>query len=36
MINDIFIEYLNTNDFIHQKLIEKCGREEIPIDEVIF
>ena len=34
MINDIINEYPNTNDFIQQKLIEKCGREGISIDEV--
>lgn len=36
MINDIIVEYPNTNDFIQQNLIKKCDREETPIDEVIF
>ena len=36
MINDIITEYPNTNDFIQQKLIEKCDREGISIDEVIY
>ena len=33
MINDIITEYPNINDFIQWKLIEKCDREEISIDE---
>ena len=36
MINDIIIEYRNTNDFIKEKLIEKSDRAGISIDEVIF
>ena len=36
IINDIITEYPNTNDFIQQNLIEKCDREEISIDEVIY
>ena len=36
MIDDIIIEYPDTNDFIPQKLNEKCDREGISIDEVIF
>ena len=36
MINDFITEYPNTNDFIQQKLIEKCDREGISIDEVIY
>ena len=36
MINDIITEYPNTNDFIQQKLIEKCDREGISIDEIIY
>ena len=34
MIDDIITEYPNINNFIQQKLIEKCDREEISIDEV--
>ena len=36
MINDIIMEYLNTNDFIKQKLNEKCDREGISMDKVIY
>ena len=36
MINDIITEYPNINDFMQQKLIEKCDREGISIDEVSF
>ena len=36
MINDIITEYPDFNDFIQQKLIEKCNRERMPIDEVTF
>ena len=36
MMNDIITEYPNINDFIQQKLIEKCDREGISIDEVGF
>ena len=36
MINDIIIEYPNTNDFIKEKLIEKSDRAGISIDEVIY
>ena len=36
MINDIVTEYPNTNDFIQQKLTEKCDREGISIDEAVF
>ena len=36
MMNDIITEYPNINDFIQQKLIEKCDREGISIDEVSF
>ena len=35
-INDIITEYPNINDFILWKLIEKCDREGISIDEVSF
>ena len=34
MINDIINKYRNTNDFVQQKLIEKCDREGILIDEL--
>ena len=34
MIDDINIEYRNINDFIQWKLIEKCDRGRISIDEV--
>ena len=34
MIDDIITEYPNINNFIQRKLIEKCDREEISIDEV--
>ena len=36
MINDVVIECPDTRDFTEQKLIEKCNREEISIDEVIY
>ena len=36
MMNDIVTEYPNTNDFIQQKLTEKCDREGILIDEAVF
>ena len=36
MMNDIVTEYPNTNDFIQQKLTEKCDREGISIDEAVF
>ena len=36
MINDIITEYPSTNDFVQQYLIEKCDREGISIDEVIY
>ena len=36
MINNIITEYPNTNAFIQKKLIEKCDREGISIDEVIY
>ena len=34
MINDIVTEYPNINDFTQRKLIKKCDREWISIDEV--
>ena len=36
MINDIITKYPSINDFIEGKLIEKCDREGISIDEVSF
>ena len=36
MINDIITEYSNINDFMQQKLIENCDREEISRDELRF
>ena len=36
MINDIINKYGNTNDFVQQKLIEKCDREGILIDELNY
>ena len=36
MINDIITENSSTNYFLQQRLIEKCDRERISIDEVIF
>ena len=35
VIDDIIIEYPDTNDLIQQKLNEKCDREGISIDKVI-
>ena len=35
MADDIIIEYPNTNNFIQQKLNEKCDREGISIDRII-
>ena len=34
MINDVITEYSNINDSIQRKLIKKCDREGISIDEV--
>ena len=36
MINGIITSCPNINDFIQRKLIEKCGREGISIDEINF
>ena len=36
IMNDIITEYPNINDFIQCKLIEKCDREGISINEVSF
>ena len=35
-INDIIPKYPNINDFIQRKIIEKCDREGMSIDEVNF
>ena len=35
VIDDIIIEYPHTNDFMQQKLEEKCDREGILIDNVV-
>ena len=35
VIDDIIIEYPHTNDFMQQKLEEKCDREGISIDNVV-
>ena len=35
VIDHIIIEYPDTNDFIQQKVNEKCDREGISIDKVI-
>ena len=36
MLNNVPIKHQDTRDFIEQKLIEKCNRERISIDEVIY
>ena len=36
LIDDIIVEYPNTKEYIQQKLQEKCEREGILIDMVIF
>ena len=36
LIDDIIVEYPDTKEYIQQKLQEKCKREGIPIDTVIF
>ena len=36
IINYFITEYPNINDFIQGKLIEKCDREGISIDQVIY
>ena len=36
MINDIINKYRKTNDFVQQKLIEKCDREGISIGELSY
>ena len=34
MIDDIITEHPNIKEFIQRKLIEKCDRDGIPIDEI--
>ena len=36
LIDDIIVEYPDTKEYIQQKLQEKCEREGILIDTVIF
>ena len=36
VIDDIISEYLDTNNFTQQKLNEKCDREGISIDKVVY
>ena len=36
VIDHIISKYPDTIDFIHQKLIEKCDREGISIDKIIY
>ena len=36
LIDDIIVEYANTKEYIQQKLQEKCKREGILKDTVIF
>ena len=36
LIYDIIVEYLDTKEYIQQKLQKKCKREGILIDAVIF
>ena len=36
LVDDIILEYANSKECTQQKLYEKCDREEIPIDKVIF
>ena len=36
VINDVVIKYLETREFIEQDLTERCNREGISIDEVIY
>ena len=36
IINDVVIKYQDPRDFIEQKLIEKCNRDKISIDGVIY
>ena len=34
-INDVIMEYPNSNDVIEQKLNEQCDREGMSIDKII-
>ena len=36
LIDDIIVEYLDTKEYIQQKLQEKCEREGVLIDTVTF
>ena len=36
LIDDIIVEYPDTKEWMQQKLQEKCERERILIDTVIF
>ena len=36
LIDAVIVEYLDTKEYIQQKLQEKCEREGILIDTVIF
>ena len=36
LIDDIITECPNTKEYIQHKLYEKCDKEGIPIDKVIF
>ena len=36
IVNDVVITYPDIRNFMEQKLIEKCNREGISIDEVIY
>ena len=36
LIDDIMVEYPDSKEYIQQKLQEKCEREGILIDTVIF
>ena len=35
-VNDIVTEWPNINDLMQRKIIDKCDREGISIDEVTF
>ena len=36
VMNDIITEYPDTKNFIRKKIVEKCSKEGIWIDQVIF
>ena len=36
LIDDMINEYPNTKEYTQQKLYEKCDREGIPTDKIIF